>query len=126
MGKAVNDSVLDAALDYIKGATQITVCTTNQPATFAQATSTNNYMLATTTMTTADYSIANGDTSGRKITIAQQENVSIVKTGTAGHVCLVNTTASELILVTSCNSQSLTTGGTVTIPAFDDEIADPS
>ena len=126
MGKSINDNVLDAALDYIKGATQITVCTTNEPTTYAQATSTNNYMLATTTLTTADYSIANGDTSGRKVTVSQQTNVSISKSGTAGHVCLCNTTASELILVTTCNSQSLTTGGTVTIPAFDDEIADPS
>ena len=74
MAKSINDNVLDAALGYIKTATQITVCSTNQPTTFAQATSTNNYMLATTTLTTADYSIANGDLSGRKITVAQQTN----------------------------------------------------
>jgi hypothetical protein len=126
MGKSTNDNFLDQSLNYLKTGTQITVCTTNEPTTYAEATETTDYMLATTTMTTGDYTVGNGDTNGRKVAVAQQATISISASGVAGHIAICNSTASELILVTTCTTQQLTTGGTVTIPTFDDEIADPT
>ncbi len=125
MGKLVDDSVLDGALNVIKNnVTQEAVCAT-QPTNYTQATST--YMLALkTSMTTGNFTgPADGDTNGRKVTINQQASISITNTGTAQHVALCGASAT-LYYVTTCTSQSLTSGGTVTVPAWDIEIADPT
>ena len=120
MGKAVHDNVLDAMLDKIATATLLTVCSA-QPTTLAEATTT--YKLADVAVDASDFTKANGDVSGRKVTIAQQTAVPIDTTGTATHVAL--TDGSILLEVTTCTSQSLTSGGTVTVPAWDIEVADP-
>ena len=125
MGKLVADAVLDAALSFIsENVTQIAVCAT-QPTNYTQATST--YMLALyTALTSGNFTgPADGDTNGRKITVNQRASVSISNTGSAQHValCAASTT---LYYVTTCSTQSLTSGGTVTIPAWDIEVADPS
>ncbi len=116
----IADSVMDAALDAIENATSpvMHVCS-GDPANRAAAI-TNS--LADHTLTSGDFTKANGDTSGRKVTCAQQADITIDSTGTAAHVCIIDST--ELLLKTSCTSQSLTSGGTVTVPAFDYEIAD--
>ena len=119
MAKFVADSVLDAALDVIATGTILTVCSA-QPTTRTEATST--YKLADVVVDSGDFSKANGDSSGRKVTIAQQADVPVDSSGTATHVALCDGT--NLLLVTTCTSQVLTAGNTVTIPAFDDEIAD--
>lgn len=120
MAKKVSDAVLDGALDIIAAATEIYICTA-EPADRAAAIATA--LIAAHTMASGDFSKANGDTSGRKVTVAEQANLSITASGTATHIVLCNGTV--LILVTTCTSQALTSGGTVTVPAFDDEIADP-
>ena len=61
----------------------------------------------------------------QKTTVAQQSTVSITNSGTATHVAVI-TANSTLVDVTTCTSQALTSGGTVTIPAWDHEIADPA
>lgn len=125
MAKYVTDNALDAMLDYIAQGNILTVCSA-QPTTRTEAVTT--YKLADVTLTpgdgNGDFTIANGDTNGRKITIAQQADIPIDTTGTATHVAICD--GSELLLVTTCTSQALTSGNTVTVPAFDDEIADPS
>jgi hypothetical protein len=125
MGKLVDDSVLDAALNLIKNnATQLIVCK-DTPTTYDNATAT--YDLATKTgLTSGDYTgPANGDTNGRKLTINQQSTITVNHDGTATHVALCGT-ASVLYYVTTCTSQVLTAGNTVTVPAWDIEIADPT
>lgn len=128
MGKSVHDDVLDAMLDNIAdNCTRVVVCST-EPTTYAEANAT--YALADVTVTAGDgngdFTIANGDTSGRKLTLAQQTAVAIDSTGSAQHVALLDVSNSKLLLVTTCTAQTLTSGGTVTIPAFDMEVADPS
>lgn len=120
MGKQVHDDVLDAALNEIATATRMMV-TSAEPANFAGIAA---VALADHVMTGGDYSNADGDTNGRKVTVAQQADVDIDTTGTATHICLDD--GSTLLYVTTCDSQALTSGNTVTIPAFDIEIADPS
>lgn len=124
MGKYVNDLVMDAAFDYIRArVTQLTVCST-QPTSYAEATST--YKLADGPMTSTEITLADGDTSGRKMTVASQQNLTVDASGTAQHVALVGSSGSTLLLVTTVTSQALTSGNTVNVPTFDNEIGDAS
>lgn len=127
MAKWASDAVMDAALAYVDDCTLLTVCSA-QPTTYAEASST--YKLADIALTAGagngDYTLANGDTNGRKLTVAQQADVDIDDSGTATHVALSISGSSTLVYVTTCTSQALTAGGTVTVPAWDIEIADPS
>ena len=131
MGKSVLDAVLDAALNYVKtNGNKLTVCT-SEPTTYAKATNTpatsSGYRLADVVTSAGDYTgPANGDTSGRKVTVAAQSSISVDATGTAAHVAIVDTSSSALLYVTTCTSQSLTSGNKVNTPAWDIEIRDPS
>jgi len=123
MAKWASDLVMDAALDYVAGSTILTVCSA-QPTTYTEATAT--YKLADVVVDAGDFTKANGDTSGRKVTVGAQNAVPVDTTGTATHIALSTTTGSTLRYVTTCTSQSLTSGNTVNVPAFDIEIADPA
>lgn len=122
MAKSVHDTVLDGAFDILDQANLMTACS-SEPTTRTEAVTT--FKLADVAMTVnSDYTKANGDTSGRKVTVAAKSAVPIDTSGTATHVALVDGT--NLLYVTTCTSQALTSGGTVDFPAWDVEIADPS
>lgn len=125
MAKAAPDIIMDGALDIIASATKLVVCS-SQPTTYTEANAT--YALADVVIDSGDFTKANGDTSGRKITISAQNAVTIDTSGTALHVALVRTADSTLIYVTTCTSQALTANGsnTVNVPAWKVEIADPA
>ena len=119
MAKWQLDAVLDAALTYIStNATQIFVCST-QPTTYAEASST--YAL-TSTETPGFQANGDGDANGRKLTVDEEADCTITASDDAEHIALCS--ADALIYVTTCTSQALTSGGTVTIPTWDIEIAD--
>lgn len=120
MAKWANDSVMDAALNVVAGATTLLVCNA-QPADRAAALAA---ALADVSVDSGDFTIADGDVSGRKVTVGIQEDIPVDTTGTATHIALI--TGSDLVYVTTCTSQGLTAGNTVTVPAWDVEIADPS
>lgn len=131
MAKSLIHAALDAALNYIaNSSTRLAVCSAI-PASYAEATTTydggaGKYCLALKTITSADFTgPADGSVSGRKITANQQAGVSVLATATALYIVLCDSSIG-IILVTTCTSQPLTLGNTVTIPAFADEIADPS
>ena len=125
MAKAAPDIIMDGALDVIATATKQVACSA-QPTTYTEANAT--YALADIVLDGADFTKANGDTSGRKVTIGAQSGVLIDASGTATHVALIRTADSTLIYVTTCTSQALTANGsnTVNFPAWDIEIADPA
>lgn len=125
MAKFAVDAVLDGTLDVYATATKLIVCSA-QPTTYTEANST--YALADVVIDSGDFTKANGDTSGRKVTVGAQSGVLIDASGTATHVVLVITASSTLLGGTTCTSQALTANGsnTVNVPAFDIEIADPS
>lgn len=127
MAKFANDLVLDGALDYIStNGDQLAVCS-DQPTTYLQLSST--FMLALHTLTGGDYTKADGDVSGRKLTLAEQASVSITNSGTANHVAIGKSSATSAVLIvaTLTSSQALTNGGnTVTIPTFDIILPDPT
>jgi hypothetical protein len=125
MAKSINSIVLDQALNYLKNnGTRLCVCSA-QPTTYTEAITT--YKLAIKTISSTDFTgPAAGDTSGRKITVNQQSGITVDTSGTATHVAIADSVNSALLLVTTCTSQALTQGNTVTVPAFKDEIADPT
>lgn len=126
MAKFTPDAVLDQMADYIiANATRLTVCST-QPTTYTEANAT--YALADVTIDSSDFSKANGDTSGRKVTVAAQTGVLIDTSGTAQHIALLDVSGTTLLYVTTCTSQALTANGsnTVNVPAWDIEVADPA
>lgn len=122
MSKYIPDGVLDDMLEVIsQSCTRITICST-QPTTYTEANAT--YALANVTVDSSDFTAANGDTSGRKITIAQQTGLTITATDTAAHIALLDVSNSTLLAVTTCTSQPVTTGNTATINSFDIELSD--
>jgi len=116
-------------LDWLADSDQINVCSA-EPTTYTEATST--YKLAAVAVTpgdgNGDFTIANGDVSGRKLTTEAQSGVLIDTSGTATHIARTKSGDTTLRGVTTCTSQALTANGsnTVNIPAFDQEVADPS
>ena len=125
MAKAIPDAILDKTLDEIATATKQVLCSA-QPTTYTEANST--YALADVVIDGSDFTKANGDTSGRKVTISAQSGVLIDSSGTGTHIALVRTADSTLIYVTTCTSQAVTANGsnTVNMPAWDIELADPA
>jgi hypothetical protein len=114
------DVVLDAAANKIGTATRQTVCS-GEPANFAGIAA---VLLASVVTDAGDFTVANGDVSGRKVTVAQQASVPITNSGSATHVAYDD--GSALLAVTTCTAQALTSGGTVTIPAHKFEFGDPT
>ena len=123
MAKFFVDSVLDGLLEIINDATLMTVCNA-EPTTYAEAATT--FKLADVVMAGGDFTISNGDTDGRKVRVATKLAVPIDTTGTATHVALAISGSSTLLGATTCTSQALTSGGTVDIPVWDVEVADPT
>ena len=119
MAKFANDSVMDAALDKV--ATSTILClNTAQPADRAAAISDNLIPEATPSFTGP----VDGDTSGRKLTVDASNGNTADVTGTATHVSLADGT--DLLYVTTCASQAITSGNTVNIGSWDIEISDPT
>lgn len=121
MARQVHNDVLDALLDKIATSTRLDVCSGGSaPADRAAAITAS---LASTSVATADFTITDGS-SGRKTTLGQQSDISIATSGDATHICLSD--AASLLFVTTCTQQTLTAGGTVTVPSFDIQVDDPT
>ena len=119
MGKLVHNDVLDAAFTEL--ATSNGLClNTAEPANRAAAISDNLMPEATPSFTGP----ADGDSSGRKLTVDASNSNTADATGTASHVSLIDATV--LMYVTTCTNQMITSGNTVNIGAWDVEIADPT
>ena len=118
MSKNIPDVQIDGMLQLVEG-DQLHICSA-QPTTFAEATTT--FQLATFTVVGGNYTLAAGDVSGRKNTLAALTGATIDNTGTATHAAVTLVSGSQLKLVTTTVSQLLTSGGTVDTSAFDHEI----
>lgn len=126
MAKATPDLVLDVMLDYIAdNADVLHVCTT-QPANYAGIAAVELCQVALTVGDgNGDYVVGDGDASGRKMAIAQQADIAIDTSGDAQHIALSDG-AAVLYYVTTCTLQALVDTGTVTVPTWDIELADPT
>ena len=126
MSKLAANEVFDAALQHIiDNGDKMTVCS-GDPTTFAAANATNR-LAEQTGLDSGDYTISDGDTSGRKIEIAAQSIASADASGTAAVICILDTTNSILLLKFDMSAtQEITSGNPVDTPAFDYELRDPS
>jgi len=122
--KWASDACLDTMLTYIGTSTILFVISdASTPPTYSECATT--YDLATHVMGGGDFS--NGDgTSGRRVTVAEQATLTVDHTGTATGVALGISGTSTLVYVTTCTSQSLTAGNTVTVPAWTIQVGDPT
>lgn len=123
MGKQAPDATIDSMFDYIDQCNIMHVCS-GEPANYAGIAAVSLADVALTPDT--DFTKANGDVSGRKVTVAAKAGVTVDNTGTATHIAIARTTDSTLRYVTTCTSQGLTAGNTVNIPAWDIEVTDPT
>lgn len=71
-----------------------------------------------------DFTLADGDVSGRKVTIAAQTGIAITLSGTANHVAVIDTVNKRLLHVTTMPGQAVTAGNTANTAAWDAEFAD--
>lgn len=124
MAKSVHNDVLDGALNIIKNnCTRMTLCNA-EPTTYTEANAT--FALADVTMASSDFTAADGDTSGRKLTVAAKSSVPVDTSGTSTHVALLDVTNTKLLYVTTHTGQVLTSGNTANIATWKIEIADPT
>lgn len=126
--KFSSNAVLDGTLNVVRTATRM-VALSGQPATYAAA---DAGRLAEAPLGTADYTLAAGDISGRKVTIAAKSGLPVVAAGTADHVALLDPVSSTLlyvttcpVYVTTCPAQAVVIGGTVGFAAWSVEINAP-
>lgn len=123
----VTDNALDEALDYIATGVYVALCS-QEPASYANVAT---YKLADIAVTAGagngDWTIANGDTSGRKLTLAEQTGETVDTDGTATHLAVTDGSGELLATVALSDPQALTAGNPFTISAVDIlEIRDPS
>lgn len=121
MSKWVHNDVLDAMLDEIATSNIMTLCS-QQPSDRTEAVTT--YALADVAMAGGDFTNADGDTNGRKVTVGAKSNVLVDSTGTGDHVALCD--ATNLQYVTTCTAKAVTASDEVNFPAWDIEVADPT
>lgn len=126
MAKYIPDSVFDAALEVIRGDSREMYVSSAGATTRAEAIS-SALASDTTSLNTAQFTIADGDAgdgNGRKLTVASVSEIDVSNTGTATHVHI--TDATNLLMSVECTSQALTSGNRVTVPSFKYQIADPT
>ena len=121
----LHDNVFDAALDEIATATAVHACTA-EPANHAgiAAVTVGNYTI-TAGAGNGDWTIANGDTSGRKITLGAQSGNNATGTGAADYLAFTDGTT--LLCVIDGDGDTLNSGSPWTIAATDVvEFRDPT
>lgn len=117
MAKFVADTVINAALEKLQSnAVRVTICSA-QPATYAEGMAT--YALGTLAAVSGNFTIADGDSSGRKVTYSAA-TVVVGTSGTINHVAWIGTAGSGTVLaVGTCAPTAVTAAGTVVINAVD-------
>lgn len=120
----LENPVYDAALQVlIDDGDRLDLCS-QEPTSYTEATST--YSLGNQTTITIG-TIADGDVSGRKVTVSATTGGSIGTTGTATHYAISDTTGTQLLAAGELTtSQQVVSGNSFTTEAFDIEIPDPA
>jgi hypothetical protein len=116
----LNDEVFDQGLDWaVANGTRLEICS-QEPATYAEATST--YTLGNATVTTGV--TQDNSTNGRKVVVPAVSGMSVTSTGTATHWALSNGSNTLVAAGSLSASQSVTSGNTIDTAAFDIIIED--
>ncbi len=125
MARFADDSLMDIMLNDIKTRPNLLTVCAGQPVGRTSAITIGGQALAQVVISSTDFTgPADGDVSGRKIAVDQQTGLTVSATGDGDHVCL--TTAASLLYITTATTQTLTSGNSLTVNAWDIEILDPS
>ncbi len=109
-------------MNEIKNNTNLMIVCSTMPTTRAEAVTT--YALADVAMAPTDFTLAAGDVSGRKATVAAKSGVPIDASGNGQFIALVD--ATRLLYVTTCTLKALVQNDQVNIPAWDIEFNNPA
>lgn len=120
MPRFQNDLMLDASLDWLIANSTMRWALSSDEYTVASAAAVK---LASATIASAQFTKADGDVSGRKVTCAVVSGVSVATQGSATHYCLTNGSSLFTYLVPA-STKLLPAGAVVTFGAFDIEIED--
>ena len=112
MAKSAHSDVLDGTGLVVKNNCNLMIACSAEPTTRAEAVTT--YALADVAMASGDFTMG-ADGGGRKCTVSAKSGVAIDANGDATHIAFVD--ATRLLYVTTCTSQTLTSGGTVDFPS---------
>ncbi len=121
MPKFASNDVINGSLAVVAGATRM-VALNGQPASYAAA---DAGKLVEVTLAAGDFTLAPGDLSGRKVSVAAKASLAVITAGTADHIALLDVAGSRLLYVTTCPSQALVSGGLVSIAGWSIEIGAP-
>ena len=128
--KGMDDTTADAMLDKIATATRLTVCSQIGgvgPADYADI-DVLTHLLGSYTITAGDgngdFTITDGDTSGRKLTVAAQSGNQADETGTGQYICLDD--GSTLLYQTTTPAKSLNSGQSFDVASWSIEVRDPT
>jgi hypothetical protein len=121
MPKFASNDVIDGSLGVVAAATRM-VALSGQPGSFAAA---EAGKLVQTDLVPGDFTLAAGDVSGRKVSIAAKASLAVIAAGTADHIALLDVAGSRLLYVTTCPAQALVGGGLVSIAGWSIEIGAP-
>jgi len=117
----INDEVFDQGLDYADtNGTRIDICS-QEPVSYAEATST--YTLGNKTGLNTG-ATQNGASSGRRVIVPAITDGSVTGTATATHWALTDNSAILVATGALSSSQAVTSGNTFTLDAISITIAD--
>lgn len=117
----INDEVFDQGLDYADtNGTRIDICS-QEPTTYAEATST--YTLGNKASLNTGATEA-GATDGRRVIVPAITDGSVTGTGTASHWALTDATSVLIATGSLGSSQAVTSGNTFTLDAISITIRD--
>lgn len=112
----ISDTLMDVLLQYIiDNGDGLNICDT-VPTTYTEAITT--YMLAQVVIDSGDYTLADGDVDGRKVTVGAQSSVSVTNAGTSLVAALTDSGNSELLVYAECSAVELNPGNTVNTTSF--------
>ena len=120
----IHDDILDAACSHISTNVDTLYITNAEATNYTEASGT--FKLATKSAPSFT-GPANGDVSGRKITVDAITDGTVNTTGTASHWALCDAGNTKLLAAGPLNSpQGVTATNTFTLTAFDVEFPDPA
>ena len=125
MARHIPSEAYDAYFAYF------TACTRQDLVSDVSTPTNLNNTLAHVTMTGGDFSVGVGDSSGRKLTIAEKESIDVTDNGTTRHAVLSYTgdggTTWNIRLVTTCSEREVqeTAGDKVNMGSYYLNVAGP-
>lgn len=129
MGKVSADIYTDNGPQYLKDNCVKMVICEGEPADYTDANTakgSGGHKIGEHTMVTGDFTVTNGDTNGRKVVIAAQNDINIDVAGDADHVALLSGSVMLMVTTISPAKTGLAVNDKVNVPEFDDEFADPA